>query len=615
MPSLVADPSASSSSPRIAPIIYQRLLYDWLYANKWTMLAFLVVIFFTLPVETVVLPRYYSRLFEGIRQGGASLPSLFTQVWKNITSGSVSGVLYLIGGVWVVVVVAYILKNTIEAHIVPSYMSFVRQKLFGGTVDKHSSNYKDLRVGEEVTRIMDVSRNMKDLLCWVLTDLFPIYFATFLLVVYLLWVNPWIGGATLVGVVVHAVLLVTMSRKSVDLSATREHYYLQMSEKLHDSFGNLMNIYLNNMKDDAVKSNNDTEAMHSALMTQQFNYTRNMVALLSGVSVVTFLVTIGVTYMQVQQRNITTPTFVMVWIIILLYLSYMMRLSDNIPNYITKLGIVQCSNTFLTGILQAGDTRDIAHRITDGKVVFQDVHFTYAGNKSPTLHQFTLHVQPNEKVGILGTSGSGKTTAMKLLSGIHKAGDGLVQIDGTNVSDIDLSHLRTQVNYVNQRTQLFNDTILKNIQYGNTTDAKTIDTLLRKYKLDAVYSKLKDGVQTNAGVHGGSLSLGMQKVTMLMRGLLRDGKVMILDEPLAGLDAKTRQKVLQLIGDRCKGKTLLVITHDKEILPMMDRVVNFGELNHTERWSATTRGSGGGGSGDGVESVEEGFVAGGFWLG
>ena len=98
--------------------------------------------------------------------------------------------------------------------------------------------------------------------------------------------------------------------------------------------------------------------------------------------------------------------------------------------------------------------------------------------------------------------------------------------------------------------------------------------VLQKYKLDSVYSKLREGVYTNAGVHGGNLSLGMQKVTILLRGLFRKSKIVVLDEPLAGLDANTRVKIMNLIKDRCQNKTLIVITHDKEIIPYMDRVEN-----------------------------------------
>jgi ATP-binding cassette subfamily B protein len=278
-----------------------------------------------------------------------------------------------------------------------------------------------------------------------------------------------------------------------------------------------------------------------------------------------------------------------VWFIALLYLSNLLRLSDYIPFYLTKLGIVQCSNDFLLSLLEKSNTRSIKNAVSKGHIKFEDVEFKYSGSRAPVLLGFHLEVQPGEKIGILGTSGSGKTTAMKLLSGMYTPTSGLLQIDGHSVHTIDLQHLRRQIVYINQRTQLFNMSILKNIQYGNKVSAKEVGDLLKRYKLETVYAKLPQGIYTNAGVNGSSLSLGMQKITMLMRGLLRNGKVIILDEPLAGLDASTRVKVMQIIKDKCSGKTTLVITHDKEIIPYMDRVVNISEinksLNHTKKQS------------------------------
>ena len=93
-----------------------------------------------------------------------------------------------------------------------------------------------------------------------------------------------------------------------------------------------------------------------------------------------------------------------------------------------------------------------------------------------------------------------------------------------------------------------------------------------------MFSDLPDGVHANAGTHGGNLSGGMQRITLLMRGILKPGKIMILDEPLTGLDGDTRMKVMDMIIAETKDKTLIVITHDKEILPSMDRVIDINKL-------------------------------------
>jgi len=100
---------------------------------------------------------------------------------------------------------------------------------------------------------------------------------------------------------------------------------------------------------------------------------------------------------------------------------------------------------------------------------------------------------------------------------------------------------------------------------------------LEKYNLNSVFSNLDEGVNSDVGVNGGQLSLGMQKVVMIVRGILRKSKIIIFDEPLAGLDQDTRQNVIKLILEETKNKTVLIITHDKEILPYLDRVINVND--------------------------------------
>ena len=166
-----------------------------------------------------------------------------------------------------------------------------------------------------------------------------------------------------------------------------------------------------------------------------------------------------------------------------------------------------------------------------------------------------------------------------MLVGLHKIEKGEILIDGTNINDIDVDYLRSNINYVNQQTKLFNEPIIKNITYGNNEiSEEDVKELMKKYDLYEIYSEIASGIDGNAGVQGGNLSLGMQKVTMLMRGIIKKSNIVILDEPLAGLDMKTKNKVIKLILNECKNKTLIVITHDNDIIPYLDDVINLNQL-------------------------------------
>ena len=129
-----------------------------------------------------------------------------------------------------------------------------------------------------------------------------------------------------------------------------------------------------------------------------------------------------------------------------------------------------------------------------------------------------------------------------------------------------------------ENTKLFEDTVIYNMKYGNDFSEEDIISKLKKYKLDSVFEDLPNGVNGNAGLNGGNLSGGMQKITILMRGILKKGDIVILDEPLAGLDKNTIAKVIEMVLQETASKTLIVITHDQAILPHLDRVVDINAL-------------------------------------
>ena len=112
----------------------------------------------------------------------------------------------------------------------------------------------------------------------------------------------------------------------------------------------------------------------------------------------------------------------------------------------------------------------------------------------------------------MGSSGSGKTTLMKLMIRMFPLTEGKILIDNTDIKTMDIGYLRSKVNYINQKTTLFNDSIINNIKYGNArlTD-KRIKEVIKRYNLETVYQEIEEGIYGNAGVHGGNLSLGTKK--------------------------------------------------------------------------------------------------------
>ena len=169
---------------------------------------------------------------------------------------------------------------------------------------------------------------------------------------------------------------------------------------------------------------------------------------------------------------------------------------------------------------------------------------------------------------------------MKLLIDLHDIQKGQIFVDNIDIKKLETSYLRSKIVYINQRTTLFNRSIISNILYGTNKNEQIAIDILNKYDLMTIFNKLPNSIYTNAGVNGNNLSLGMQKVTMIMRGILKNGLIYIFDEPLTSLDTKTRKKIIKLLMNELKDKTLIIITHDKEILPYMDKTLKMIELKN-----------------------------------
>ena len=209
----------------------------------------------------------------------------------------------------------------------------------------------------------------------------------------------------------------------------------------------------------------------------------------------------------------------------------------------------------------------------------KNILFSYKNTKV-IFKNLNLQIEGNKKTVVLGKSGSGKSTISKLIVKLYNPQKGYIYIDNVNIKNIDTKYLRDKVIYINQKTILFNKSIMDNILYGNDhINDKYVINIMKKYQLDILFHNMKDGLHSSCGVNGNNLSLGMQKIVILLRGMLKNNyKIIIYDEPLSGLDKNSRKKVIQMINDLSVDKTVLIITHDNEILDIADNVIEMNKI-------------------------------------
>lgn len=208
-----------------------------------------------------------------------------------------------------------------------------------------------------------------------------------------------------------------------------------------------------------------------------------------------------------------------------------------------------------------------------GDIEFENVCFGYKSYE-PVLNDVNLHIKPGEMIGLVGSSGTGKSTMINLVMNLYKVDSGVLKIDGVDINDINPESLRSQIGVVLQETFLFNGSILDNIKYSKPT--ATYEEIIHAAKMANAHDfivRTPDGYNTNVGERGYNLSGGERQRIAIARAILNEPKLLILDEATSNLDTESEfliQKALERLEQQC---TTIAIAHRLSTLKNADRLV------------------------------------------
>lgn len=209
-----------------------------------------------------------------------------------------------------------------------------------------------------------------------------------------------------------------------------------------------------------------------------------------------------------------------------------------------------------------------------GEFEFSDVTFHYPDGAHAAINNFNLHIKPGETIALVGPSGAGKSTLLNLTIGFIRPTFGKLYLDGNDMSMLDLRTYRRFLSAVTQETILFEGTVRENILYGldQAHEEKIIDALQGANALDFVM-QLPEGLETRVGERGSKLSGGQKQRLAIARALIRDPKVLILDEATSAVDSETEALIQEALVHLMKGRTTLVVAHRLSTIRNADRII------------------------------------------
>jgi ATP-binding cassette subfamily B protein/subfamily B ATP-binding cassette protein MsbA len=268
--------------------------------------------------------------------------------------------------------------------------------------------------------------------------------------------------------------------------------------------------------------------------------------------------------------------------VLVAFILYIDRFFDPIRDLSRRYDALQSTMIGWERIMGLMDTpvevRDAARAVElpslRGEVSFEHVSFHYSDDPAPILSDIDLHIRPGETVALVGETGAGKTTLVKLLSRFHDPTSGCIRVDGHDLREVTQASLRRQMGVVLQDPFLFNGSVMDNIRFGRlaATDAEVEDAAQAVGAHDFIVH-LRKGYETSVEEGGVMLSVGQRQLLSFARALLADPCILILDEATSSVDTQTEQIIQKALARLLKGRTSFVIAHRLSTITNADRIV------------------------------------------
>ena len=402
------------------------------------------------------------------------------------------------------------------------------------------------------------------------------YISTFF---YLFKYDKFISLVYIISVTVILYVTYVYVKNCKDYVKKTEDDYVEIHEQIDDSMNNLISIYTSNKVKDEKKR---LENYSNISVNSENKLIKNNAKYRGIFSIIFIIIFIVLNYFSFQiyiNKKIKLDILVSIVIINYTILTGFMSIFYNMKDYIDfneRLKVLGDYLNEMPPILK--NTRNNSFKTDD---IFKEdfirieiKNLTFHYENTPIFHNFNLQISKRQKIGLIGKIGSGKSTLVKLLIGLKSIYTGQILINGIDIKRLNIDKLRNYITYIPQHPKLFNRTLYDNITYGlpNTSENKIYDTL-NKVGLHDIVKRFKKIMYREVGKNGSRLSGGQRQIVWLLRSLLKDNRMIILDEPTSSLDNDNKNKVIKMIDELSKKRNIILITHDKNVLKNMNRII------------------------------------------
>lgn len=490
--------------------------------------------------------------------------------------------------------------NVMDCSKMELYMNRdLRNSAFSHLQEVSLSYYNQNNVGYIHARVMSDSGKIGEMMAWRCMDV--IWFGSYILfALTVMLITNWKLALFIIALVPIAVIFIFIfQKKLLVLNHKVREMNARITAGINEGITGVKSIKTLSIEGKMTDefADDTTQMYHRSVRTTHYSALfSSSVTLMSSVALAIVLWK-GGELNQAKLMEIGTLS---------IFMSYALGLLDpiqNMVNAISKMISIQVNIERYCNLMntegEVFDTKEVIEKYGDtfnekrdnwepliGDVEFKDVTFHYPDGDELVLEHFDLKVPKGANVAIVGETGAGKSTLVNLVCRFFEPTSGQVLIDSKDIKERSLQWLHSNIGYVLQSPHLFSGNIRDNLKYGkeNATDEE-IYTALKLVSADSIIDKLTDGLDTEVGEGGDFLSTGEKQLLSIVRALLADPKILILDEATASIDTVTEKAIQEAISTVIKGRTSFVIAHRLSTIVNADIILVVSDGKIIERGS------------------------------
>ncbi len=543
------------------PVSFSTLMKEFILENKGLFLLYILFLLL-IPIRDVGLPHVIGKLYNDVQNKRPFHKTLI-----------------IIVIIIIFIQASIILADYVEVQLFPQMQRFIREKLVKTTLEAHKTNYKDVEMGPLTTKMIRLPTVMYNYVDNLKNSIIPSLVTLTVISIYLTMFNKKIGSTLIIILTIFTVIYFNTYRACSKYAKLYDQQFNAINGDVDDIMRNMKTVmsfdkaqdelnYLNDLQNIYIKHSKDT---YYCSMKPKFIF----------IPVTILFIALTLYYIWKRARE-TKQLGSLITIAIMLFtmMGTIFVIMDSMKDTIFKWGII---NNSLTAFETCNPIRvpySTPARNSKG-ISFQDVYFSYIANnvKRPIFENLNLTINNNETTLLIGSIGSGKSTLINLIMQYHVPQRGEIFFDGVASSQLNPTDIRKQIMYIPQNPMLFNRSIYENVTYGLSPapSKEEVKNIFNTLNLSNFLNSLPKGLETNVLVGGSGVSGGQRQIIWLVKTFLHNPKIIIMDEPTAAIDDKTKIIITNLIEKIIPNKTTIMVTHDPSLKKLANRIISFHE--------------------------------------